>query len=157
MRLFYDSAEPQLIPDDLAKSAYGCAAYRTGYPWPPSQVARFRRHFYIVQTPVSPSSYAKLARCIDVETYAVDPGEVHKFVKTRQANGFSDATVYCGEEEYLAIRKLDPTLHFRLWAADWTGSPHRVTWGEGDEALGCWATQFDSTDDYDTSVLYGEW
>lgn len=149
--LFPTAVEPQLIPDRAPNGDrwYGSAPYLTGFPWPPSQIRRFGPHFFIVQTPVQPWKYAKVARCIDVESLAVEVDEVPGFVNAR--NDFrGDALVYCDFDYYTKIRASYPDLKFDLFAAAWDGSPDPVTWlGQRD-----WAKQFDPRPDYQVCALH---
>lgn len=149
--LFPTSTEPQLIPDRAPNGQhwYGAAPYLTGFPWPPSQIRRFGPHFFIVQTPVSPWAYAKRARCIDVEAFAVEVSEVKRFVDARNEYR-GDATVYCSRSVHSQIKATFPDLKYRLFAAAWDGRPDQVVWdGQPD-----WAKQYDPLRDYQVCALH---
>lgn len=152
MLLFATAAHPANIPR-LAPDGqewYGAAPYFTGYPWPRRQLMRFEHRFFIVQTPIEPWRYAKYARCIDVETLAVEPAEVQRFCKVRNTL-HNDATVYCSESTMPEIVADDPTLDFNLYAALWDHDPtNRPTWN-GKEA---WAKQYEPFPGYESSILY---
>jgi hypothetical protein len=154
MKYFATAAHPIDIPA-LAPNGdkwYGAAPYYTGYTWSKEQIDRFAHHFFIVQTPVNVVQYAKHARCIDVERYAVTPEEVAAFCDARNAFR-GDATVYCSESSIAEIHAFDPAMNFRLFAADWDGSPQfRPIWG-GKLA---WAKQYANPVGYEPCVLFAD-
>jgi hypothetical protein len=140
--LMFDSASPEDIPS----GASCAAAYVNGYTWPAAQVRRFSR---VIKVSVLPEAYwARVARCIDVETGAASPADAAAFIRERESLGLRDATVYCNKSTLPAVQDACAGLEYRLWLADPTGVPHELD--------GAWAVQFAwVTGKYDQAMVYG--
>lgn len=140
---FYDSANPAAIP-----SGVYAAVYINGFEWPAAQIARMGRIFSVSVRPET--SYANVARCIDIETGAAAPSDAVTFVQERRKR-FNDATCYVNRSNWQLVRQLftDAREPEPLW---WVATL------DGTQNIpGAWAVQYygGMHTAYDLSILHG--
>jgi hypothetical protein len=75
----------------------------------------------------------------------------------RKAAGLYRPTIYCSRSVIPAVRAGTGSYilgkDYDIWVADYTGSPHQVT-APGAPAATCAATQYESTANWDASIVY---
>lgn len=87
---------------------------------------------------------------LDVESGDATPAQTAGWIAMRKAAGLYRPTIYCSLDVIPAVRVgtgsyiLDKD--YDIWVANYTGAPHEVT--------GCAATQYESTANYDVSIVY---
>ena len=149
---FYDASNPANIA-----SGVHAAYYVNGYAWPKSEIDRMGAVFGVS---VLPESYwAKVARCIDIETGAASVENAVPFIRARRKflldtyghNYNDDATCYVNRSNMDAVREAFTVDHLPeplYWVATLDG-----TW----EVDGAWAVQGQGgpTAAYDLSILHG--
>jgi hypothetical protein len=96
---------------------------------------------------------------LDVEPGNAAPEQTAGWIEMRKASGYYRPTIYCNLSTVPAVRQGTGAYilgrDYDIWVADWTGSPHEVT-APGTPAAMCSATQYESTENYDVSVVYDE-
>jgi hypothetical protein len=126
-RTAYDSADPVAIPSSAKMVLWyldGAASKWTG-----GDLARFRDAVKVSITVVG----SVIADIADVENEDLTiPGAVD-WIRSR---GGHRATVYIGAARIPELRAAAKGLHYDVWAADWTGTPHPLP--------GCVAVQYAS-------------
>jgi hypothetical protein len=99
---------------------------------------------------ISITAGANAGDVLDVETGDATPGQTAGWIAMRKAAGLYRPTVYCSLDVIPAVRvgtgRYILGKDYDIWAADYTGVPHEVP--------GCAATQYESTANYDVSVVY---
>jgi hypothetical protein len=96
---------------------------------------------------------------LDVELGNATPEQTAGWIEMRKASGYYRPSIYCSRAAVPAVRQGTGNyilgIDYDIWVADWTGSPHEVT-APGTPAATCSATQYESTANYDVSVVYDE-
>lgn len=145
---FYDSANAANIP-----SGVHAAAYINGFKWSAADMARMSGIFRV--SVEREASWAREARCIDVETGAAQPSDVIGFVKERRRLGFDDATAYVNRSNWPLVRDFVREAkieHPFYWVATLDG-----TMDVEQDGVKAWAVQYFGGDNtrFDLSVLHG--
>lgn len=141
---FYDAATPENVPSGVYAAYYAMGSFR----WPQSQIDRMAKVFGI-STSTDPS-YAKVARCLDMERGAASTSELPAFmhVRAEHVGGFHDVVGYVNRSNWdqarLAVH--DAGLPEPLW---WVATL------DGTDILDCWACQQFGHPGFDLSVLHG--
>jgi hypothetical protein len=131
------------------------AGYINGaYAWTQADWDLFP-HANHVQITVTASADA--GDVLDVEAGNATPGQTAGWIERRKASGYYRPSIYCSLSAVLAVRQGTGAYilgrDYDIWVADWTGSPHEVT-APGAPSATCSATQYESTANYDVSVVY---
>lgn len=135
------------------------AGYINGaYAWTQADWNLFP-HANHVQITVTASADA--GDVLDVEAGDATPGQTAGWIERRKASGYYRPSIYCSRSVIPAVRQGTGAYilgrDYDIWVADWTGSPHEVT-APGTPSATCSATQYESTANYDVSVVYdGGW
>jgi hypothetical protein len=99
---------------------------------------------------ISVTAGANAGDVLDVETGDATPGQTAGWIAMRKAAGLYRPTIYCSLDVIPAVRVGTGSYILGkdddIWAADYTGVPHEVP--------GCAATQYESTANYDVSIVY---
>jgi hypothetical protein len=99
---------------------------------------------------ISTTAGANEGDVLDVESGDASPDQTAGWIAMRKAAGLYRPTIYCSLDVIPAVRAgtgsyvLDKD--YDIWVANYTGVPHEVT--------GCAATQYESTANYDISIVY---
>jgi hypothetical protein len=99
---------------------------------------------------ISITAGANAGDVLDVETGDATPGQTAGWIAMRKAAGLYRPTIYCSLDAIPAVRVgtgsyiLDKD--YDIWVAHYTGVPHEIS--------GCAATQYESTANYDASIVY---
>jgi hypothetical protein len=95
---------------------------------------------------------------LDVERGDATPDEALGWIMARRAAGLCRPTIYCSRSVIPAVRAATGVLllgkDYDIWVADYTGSPHQVTAPGPGTPWQCVATQYESTANWDASVVY---
>ena len=155
---FYDASTPENVPSGVI-----AAVYINGYAWPQSEIERMSRVFCI--SVLGDPSFARKARCIDVEQGAGTWQDAVAFCHARHAHGHDDFTVYAnlstmqdfdgqGSSVVKVLNDHAPGLPYRLWVAAWDDNPGDRPTVDG---VAAWAKQYHGAmnDPFDVSALYG--
>lgn len=142
--IFLDSAQPSRVP-----TGSNAAVYVNGYKWSAADVHRMARVFRVSVD--REASWARLARCIDIEAGAAHPEDAVPFVLERRRLGFDDATCYVNRSNW-------PTVRAAFHAAQvpeplWWVATLDGTW----QIPGAWAVQGGQGGGgaWDVSILHG--
>lgn len=144
---FYDASTPENVP-----SGVYAAVYVNGYVWPEEQVRRMAKVFRISVR--QESSYAKVARCIDVENGAALPQNVVPFLGQRLELGFPDGTVYVNRSNREQVKELCQEAKFKFRNRPWMPFEWVATL-DGTDIPDAWAVQLLTEHGYDYSILHG--
>ena len=94
---------------------------------------------------------------LDVEQGDATPGQTAGWIAMRKAAGYYRPTIYCSRSVIPAVRagtgKYVLGRDYDIWVADYTGAAHEVT-APGSPSATCAATQYESTANYDVSMIY---
>jgi hypothetical protein len=140
-------------------SAAMVAGYINGkYAWSQQDWNLFP-HANHVQITITASVNA--ADVLDVEAGDASPNQTAGWIAMRKAAGYYRPTIYCSRSVIPAVRSGTGSYilgkDYDIWVADYTGSAHQVT-APGSPSATCAATQYQSTANYDVSVVYdGGW
>lgn len=136
---FYDAANSRNVPSGVHAAVYVNGAFR----WPHSEQQRMAAIFSV--SVEREASWARLARCIDVEASAGRPPDVVPFIRERQHLGYDDGTVYTNRANRVEIGglladdglealewcatldgtiSLPPVRGLKLWAIQYSGGMH---------------------------------
>lgn len=141
---FYDSANPQSVP-----SGVYAAVYINGrFAWPEHDIRRMEK---VIRITVAPgASWARSARCIDIENGDATPAEAMSFLRAR-ADAYGDATAYCDRSTLPEVQRLalKAGINVRYWVATLDGTQN---------VAGAWAVQYQGGihSAFDLSVLHGK-
>jgi hypothetical protein len=124
------------------------AGYLNGsYAWSQGQWNLFPDANHVT---ISVTAGANEGDVLDVESGDATPDQAAGWIAMRKAAGLYRPTIYCSRSVIPAVRVgtgsyiLDKD--YDIWVADYTGVAHQVT--------GCAATQYESTANYDVSIVY---
>jgi hypothetical protein len=142
----------------IAKSfphAAAVAGYVNGtYAWTQAEWNLFPHANHVT---ISVTASANEGDVLDVEAGDATPAQTAGWIKQRKAAGYYRPSIYCNLSTVPAVRQGTGAYilghDYDIWVADWTGSPHEVT-APGTPSATCSATQYESTTDYDASVIY---
>jgi hypothetical protein len=99
---------------------------------------------------ISITAGANAGDVLDVETGDAAPGQTAGWIAMRKAAGLYRPTIYCSLDVIPAVRvgtgRYILGQDYDIWAANYTGAPHEIP--------GCAATQYESTANYDVSIVY---
>jgi hypothetical protein len=99
---------------------------------------------------ISITAGANAGDVLDVEAGDATPGQTAGWIAMRKAAGLYRPTIYCSLDVIPAVRVGTGSYilgkDYDIWAPDYTGVPHEVP--------GCAATQYESTANYDVSIVY---
>jgi len=94
---------------------------------------------------------------LDVERGDANPAQAGPWIAMRKAAGYYRPTIYCSRSVIPAVRAGTGSYilgkDYDIWVADYTGTAHQVT-APGTPSALCAATQYESTSNYDASVVY---
>lgn len=140
---FYDAATSQNVP-----SGVYAAFYVNGFVWAPSEIRRMSRVFGVSVR--SDPSYARVARCLDIERGAATVKDLVPFMQERAAHvgGFHDVVAYVNRSNWDRAKQ----------AVHAAGLPDPHWWVatlDGTDIPSAWACQQFGHPGYDLSVLHG--
>lgn len=96
---------------------------------------------------------------LDVEAGDATPDQAAGWIAMRKAAGYYRPTIYCSRSVIPAVRAGTGSYvlgtDYDIWVADYTGSAHEVT-APGSPSATCSATQYESTANYDVSMVYDD-
>lgn len=125
------------------------------YIWTPQERALFPPSALVSITLTA----AAAADVLDVERGGANPADTRGWIAQAKAAGYYRPTVYCSRLTIPAVRQGTGQYilgrDYDIWAADYTGTPHQVI-APGTPAATCAATQYESTPDYDLTVVYDD-
>jgi hypothetical protein len=111
------------------------------------------------QVQITVTADADAGDVLDVEAGNATPGQTAGWIEKRKASGYYRPSIYCSLSAVPAVRQGTGAYilgrDYDIWVADWTGSPHEVT-APGAPSATCSATQYESTANYDVSIVYDE-
>jgi hypothetical protein len=141
---FYDAASPENVPSGVYAAVY----INGDYAWPHDEIARMRKVFRI--SIEREPSWARIARCIDIENGAGGVEDAAPFIRARLHYGFNDGTVYVNRSNRDEVDR-------RLRAAGFTALEWVSTLDGTQDIPGAWAVQYQGGMHaaYDLSVLHG--
>ena len=118
------------------------------YAWSPAEVGLFPGADH-VRIAVRPTTNA--GDVLDVEPGDATVSQLLGWIEMRKAAGLFRPTGYCSLDTVAAARRATKSLvlgvDYDLWVAHYTGSPHQAY-------PGCAATQYESTDRWDASLVH---
>lgn len=131
------------------------AGYVNGkFAWTESDWGHFPK---AVHVEISVTASADAGDVLDVEADDATPDETEGWIRRRKASGYARPTIYCSRDTIPAVRKGTGEYllgrDYDIWVADYTGTPHGVS-APGLPHAACVATQYESLQDYDVSVVY---
>ena len=142
---FYDSATSENVPTGVHAAIY----VNGTFAWSRAEADRMAKVFRI--SVEQDASWARLARCIDVESGDATPLDAVAFVHHRRSLGFDDATVYVNRSNL-------PTVASAMKSADLSPPRYWVATLDGTmDVAGAWAVQYQGGMNarFDVSILYG--
>jgi hypothetical protein len=144
---FYDSTQPQLIPE----GAHACLYYDGDYAATAAQAKRFAAVRWI--TVLGDYRNCGVADFEQGNEVYSKPGALRDFVQGRIDMG-TRARVYCDLSNLPTVRSDLEGLKYLVWLATLDGNKLSANYTPG-----LWGVQFAGGVDaeYDTSVLYGVW
>jgi hypothetical protein len=96
---------------------------------------------------------------LDVEAGDATPDQAAGWIAMRKAAGYYRPSIYCSLSVIPAVRAGTGSYvlgtDYDIWVADYTGSAHEVT-APGSPSATCSATQYESTANYDVSMVYDD-
>ena len=141
---FYDSASPENVPSGVYAAVYINGDFR----WPEDEIRRMSKVFGV--SVEKEPSWARLARCIDLENGAGGIEDAAPFIKARLHYGFDDGTVYVNRSnrDEVAGRLQGAGITALNWVATLDGTM---------DVLDAWAVQYHGglNAPFDLSVLHG--
>lgn len=147
--LFYDSTDPDLIPNGVHACLYGNGPYSARHY---DGLDRFASVLWI---DVQGDDWLDCS-ILDVETFDATPADVPEWVRRRAETRGEPARIYCNLSTWPTIRKLVaehlPWAYrkgIRYWIANPTGTEHLVP--------GSAACQWQWEGDYDVSACRSRW
>lgn len=131
------------------------AGYVNGtYAWSQAEWGLFPHADHVT---ISVTAAANAGDVLDVETGDATPGQARGWIAMRKAAGLYRPTIYCSRSVIPAVRAGTGSYilgkDYDIWVAEYTGQPHEVT-APGLPAANCAATQYESTANYDVSMVY---
>lgn len=145
---FYDAATPENVP-----SGVHAAIYVNGRDaWPRSQVDRMAAVFRI--SVLREASWAKFARCLDIEPGAAEPQDAVPFMGLRLELGFPDGTTYVNRSNRAEVQELCREAKLKFRGKPWMPFEWVATL-DGTDVSDAWAVQLETVHGYDYSVLHG--
>jgi hypothetical protein len=143
-RTMYDSTEPAAIPPD----AEIVAGYVDGsYRWSDADWNRFATS---VKVGIATQPSTNEGTVLDVELGDATPEQAPAWIRMRQADGVPQPTIYCGLSAVGRVREACKGLLYWLWVADWTGSPHPVSYAAAVQ----YANSAQAGGHFDLSIVY---
>jgi hypothetical protein len=144
---FYDSTQPDLIPEDTYAALY----YDGDYAATPEQAKRFAAVRWI--TILGDYANCGIADFEQGNPVYSQPGALRAFVQGRMNMG-KRARVYSDLSNLPTVRSELDGLDYLVWLATLDGNKLSPNYTPG-----LWGVQFAGgpTADYDTSILYGTW
>lgn len=143
---FYDAANSHNVP-----SGVHAGVYINGFRWERSEVERMARVFSI--SVKQEATWAREARCIDIEKGAGLTMDVVPFIRERKRLGFDDGTAYTNRSNRKEIgHRLQAA---GLIALEWCATLDGTVNLEPVPGLHLWAIQFETVHGFDVSVLLG--
>jgi hypothetical protein len=154
MQLMYDGINA-LAPGIARLNPAMVAGYLDGaYAWSDADWALFP-HANKVEITISASVNA--GDVLDVENGDAKPSQAAGWIAMRKAAGYYRPTIYCSRSVIPAVRagtgKYVLGKDYDIWVADYTGAAHEVT-APGLPSVVCAATQYESTPNWDVSMVY---
>jgi hypothetical protein len=99
---------------------------------------------------ISVTAGANAGDVLDCEAGDATPGQTAGWIAMRKAAGLYRPTIYCSLDAIPAVRAGTGSFvlgkDYDIWVAQYTGVPHEIA--------GCAATQYESTANYDISIVY---
>jgi hypothetical protein len=131
------------------------AGYVTGpYAWSQADWNLFPHADHVT---ISTTASANAGDVLDVEAGDATPNQSAGWIAMRHAAGLYRPTIYCSRLVIPAVRAGTGSYilgrDYDIWVADYTGSPHEIV-APGNPMVNCAATQYESTQDYDVSMVY---
>jgi hypothetical protein len=131
------------------------AGYLNGiYAWSQAQWNLFPHADHVT---ISVTAAANAGDVLDVEVGDAAPNQAAGWIAMRKAAGLYRPTIYCSRSVIPAVRAGTGSYvlgkDYDIWVADYTGSPHPVT-APGTPSATCAATQYESTANWDASMVY---
>jgi hypothetical protein len=144
---FYDSTQPDLIPEDTYAALY----YDGDYAATPEEAKRFAAVRWI--TILGDYANCGIADFEQGNPVYSQPGALRAFVQGRMNMG-KRARVYSDLSNLPTVRSELDGLDYLVWLATLDGNKLSPNYTPG-----LWGVQFAGgpTADYDTSILYGTW
>ena len=106
---------------------------------------------------VTVTASANSGDVLDVEAGDASPSQAAGWIAMRKAAGYYRPTIYCSRSVIPAVRTGTGSYilgqDYDIWVADYTGSAHEVI-APGSPSATCSATQYESTANYDVSMVY---
>lgn len=150
---FYDAASPENVPSGVYAAVY----INARYAWSHHEIARMAKVFRI--SVEREASWARIARCIDLENGAGEPQDAAPFVKARWDFGFNDATVYVNRSNRDDVKERLAHAGFKTTQQPSTAVQYAYDWVatlDGTDVPDAWAVQIATVHGaYDLSVLHG--
>lgn len=133
------------------------AGYVNGYyAWSQAEWNLFPHADHVT---ISVTASANAGDVLDVEAGDAAPNQTAGWIAMRKAAGLYRPTIYCSRLVIPAVRAGTGSYildrDYDIWCADYTGSPHQVT-APGTPVATCAATQYQSTANWDVSIVYDE-
>lgn len=150
---FYDAATPANVP-----SGAHAAVYVNGYAWKAGDARRMAAVFYVSVLPEA--SWARYARCLDIESGAAKPSDLPAFIHHRRTLGFNDATAYVNRSNWQAAYDAVKAAGEReplWWVSTLDGTMDAELRVDGATIAIAWAVQYSGgpAARYDLSILHG--
>lgn len=143
--------DPQAIRDRFGPGVYAAGYIDGAFAWSADQWDLFDPARRIRISVTGEGDWD----AVDCETGDLTAAQAAAAVRRRRSEGYDRPTVYCGRAVIPEVRFATGDLvlgrDYDLWAADWTGQPHRVDAGGG---LVCAVTQYVSDPAFDLSAIY---
>src|SRR5215469_9116951 len=138
-------------------SAPKVAGYVNGrYAWTQAEWNLFPHADHVT---ISVTASANAGDVLDVEAGDASPNQTAGWIAMRKAAGLYRPTIYCSRLVIPAVRAGTGSYilgrDYDIWAADYTGAPHQVS-APGTPPATCAATQYQSTANWDVSIVYDE-
>ena len=132
------------------------AGYVDGnFVWSQADWNLFPNSKHILVSAIPGSSEAMSADVADCETGDYDAPQAAGWAFSKRRAGYDRPTIYCNLDTAGAVRNATGSLilgvDYDLWIADWTGSPHSITFSDGRKAA---VTQYENASFYDKSAVY---
>ena len=112
---------------------------------------------HATQVQITITASANAGDVLDVEAGDATPDQTAGWIAMRKAAGYYRPTIYCSRSVIPAVRAGTGSYilgqDYDIWVADYTGTAHEVT-APGSPAATCSATQYESTANYDVSMVY---
>jgi hypothetical protein len=131
------------------------AGYINGrYAWSQAEWNLFPHADHVT---ISITAAANAGDVLDVEVGDASPDQTAGWIAMRKAAGLYRPTIYCSRSVIPAVRAGTGSYilgrDYDIWVADYTGSPHQVA-APGTPSALCAATQYESTANWDASMVY---